>query len=414
MTAVARPMDVAAIRRDFPILSTTVRGRPLVYLDSAATSQKPQVVIDAISSFYCGGNANVHRSVHYLAERATVAFEEARAKVARFVRAPAAESVVWTRGTTESVNLVANAWGDRNVKSGDSILLTEMEHHANLVPWQMLAKRRGARLRFVPITDEGLLDLDAAAARLAERPKLFAFTAKSNVLGTENPVADLCGRARELGVTTFVDAAQTAAHGTADFEGWHCDFLALSSHKALGPMGIGVLVVDPARYGEMDAWQGGGEMIARVRLEESTYAEPPLRYEAGTPAAADAIGFAAAIDYLETIGAARLHEHEALLTRCLLDGLRERGIRAFGPDDASLRAGIVSFEVPGVHPHDVAQFLDAERGIAIRAGHHCAQPLMRRLGVIATCRASFHCYSTEDEVRALVDGLGAVMEYFRR
>lgn len=412
--APAKSFDVEAVRRDFPILATSVRGKPLVYLDSAATSQKPRVVIDAISSFYSGSNANVHRSVHYLAERATVAFEEARARVASFVKAPAPESVVWTRGTTEAVNLAANAWGDRNVKAGDTLLLTESEHHANLVPWQMLAKRRGARLRFVPVTNDGRLDLDAVSARLAEGPKLFAFTAKSNVLGTENPVADLCRAARAAGAVTLVDAAQTVPHGSVDFTALGCDFLAFSAHKALGPMGVGALVVRPEMYDRMDPWQGGGEMIQRVRLEESTYAEPPLRFEAGTPPAADAIGLHAAIDYLERIGPEAIHAHETRLTRLALDLLHEIGVRTIGPADASLRAGIVSFDVPGLHPHDVAQFLDAERGIAIRAGHHCAQPLMRRFGVVATCRASFYLYNTESEVRALADGLRAVMEYFRR
>ena len=415
MTATAsHALDVEAIRRDFPILATTVRGKPLVYLDSAATSQKPQAVIDAITAFYSGMNSNVHRSVHYLAERATVAFEEARVRVAKFVNAPAAENVVWTRGTTEAVNLVAHAWAEPRLAPGDVVLLTEMEHHANLVPWQMLAKRRGAKLRFVPVTDDGLLDLEAAEARLAEGPKLFAFTAKSNVLGTENPVADLCRRARGAGATTFVDAAQTVPHGAVDFDALACDFMAFSAHKALGPMGAGALVVRPGMYERMDAWQGGGEMIQRVRLEESTYAEPPLRFEAGTPAAADAIGLSAALDYLEAAGPARVHEHETRLTRLALDLLAELGVRTFGPADASARAGIVSFEVAGLHPHDVSQFLDVEHGIAIRAGHHCAQPLMRRFGVIATCRASFYLYNTEAEVRALAGAIDAAMRYFRR
>lgn len=407
-------LDVERIRRDFPILAAKVRGRPLVYLDSAATSHKPQQVLDALTDFYASSNANVHRSVHYLAERATVLFEEARARVARFVNAPSAESVVWTRGTTEAVNLAANAWGEKNLAAGDTVLLTEMEHHANLVPWQMLAKRRGLRLRFVPVTDDGLLDLDAAHARLAEGPKLFAFTAKSNVLGTETPVADLCRRAREAGAATLVDAAQSVPHGAVDFQAAGCDFMAFSSHKALGPMGIGALVVRPERYASMVPWQGGGEMIQRVRLEESTYAEPPLRFEAGTPPAADAVAFAAALDYLEAAGPARVHEHETALTGLAMSILKEAGVRVLGPGDPALRAGIVSFEVPGVHPHDVAQFLDAERGIAIRAGHHCAQPLLRRYGLVASCRASFYLYSTEDEVRALGEGIAAVQRFFRR
>jgi cysteine desulfurase/selenocysteine lyase len=289
-----------------------------------------------------------------------------------------------------------------------------MEHHANLVPWQMLAKRTGAKLRFVPISDDGLLDLDAAAARLAESPKLFAFTAKSNVLGTENPVADLCRRARAAGTTTLVDAAQSVPHGAVDFAALGCDFLAFSAHKMLGPMGVGALAVRPEMYDRMDPWQGGGEMIQRVRLEESTYAEPPLRFEAGTPAAADAVALGAAIDYLDAVGPARIHEHETRLTRLALELLADLGVRTLGPADAASRAGIVSFEVPNLHPHDVAQFLDAECGIAIRAGHHCAQPLMRRFGAVATCRASFYLYNTESEVKALADGLSAVMEYFRR
>ena len=331
---------------------------------------------------------------------------------------------MWTRGTTEAVNLVANAWGDGNVKTGDVLLLTEMEHHANLVPWQMLAKRRGAKLRFVPITDDGLLDMDAARARLAEGPKLFAFTAKSNVLGTENPVADLCRMARGAGAATFVDAAQTVPHGGVDVAALGCDFLAFSSHKALGPMGVGALVVRPPMYDRMTPWQGGGEMIQRVRLEESTYAPPPIRFEAGTPSAADAIGLHAALDYLDELGgtvpgsfppsSSPIHDHVTGLTRLALDLLHGLDVRTFGPADASRRSGIVAFEVPGLHPHDVAQFLDARCGIAVRAGHHCAQPLMRRLGVVATCRASFYLYNTESEVRALADGLRAAMEYFRR
>ncbi len=408
-----RTLDVQRLRADFPILATEARGRPLVYLDSAATSQKPRSVIDALVAYYTTSNANVHRSVHHLAERATMQYEEARARVAAFANAAAPEHVVWTRGTTEAVNLVAAAWGRRNLRAGDAVLLTEMEHHSNLVPWQMLAKERNLRLRFVPVTDEGLLDLDAARARLAEGVRLFAFTAKSNVLGTANPTTELCALARANGAVTFVDAAQLAPHGRVDVRALGCDFLAFSAHKMLGPMGVGALVVNPERYDEMDPYQGGGEMIRRVRLEESTYAEPPLRFEAGTPAAGDAIAFAAALDYLEACGLDAVHEHEARLTRLALDLLHEEGVRTFGPADASLRAGIVSFEVPDVHPHDVSTVLDG-RGIAVRAGHHCCQPLMRRLGVVATSRASFYLYNTEDEVRALAAGVRHVREYFGR
>jgi len=421
VTAVARPrtpLDPEALRRDFPILATKARGAPLVYLDSAATSQKPRQVIDALTSFYETSNANVHRSVHYLAERATTQYETARARVGRFVGAKSPEQVVWTRGTTEAVNLLANAWGDRNLAAGDVVLLTEMEHHSNLVPWHMLAARRGVRLRFVPVTDSGELDLDVATERLsaegADRPKLFAFTAKSNVLGTENPVAELCAKAREVGCTTVVDGAQSVPHGPVDVAALGCDFLVFSSHKALGPMGVGCLVAGSTElWARMGPWQGGGEMIRRVRLEESTSAAPPLRYEAGTPSAADAVAFAAALDYLEAANPAAIHEHEVRLTALALELLGELGVRTLGPDDPARRAGIVSFDVPGIHPHDVATLLDG-RGVAVRAGHHCAQPLMRRYGVVATTRASFYLYNTEDEVRALADGVKAAMEYFRR
>ncbi len=406
-------LDIAAIRDDFPILATLARGQPLVYLDSAATSQKPQVVIDALTNYYTTSNANVHRSVHYLAERATMAYEQARASVGRFVNAPAPESVVWTRGTTEAINLVAASWGRGNLRSGDTVLLTEMEHHSNLVPWHLVAKRQGVRLRFVPVTDEGLLDMDAAVQRLDEGPKLLAFTHKSNVLGTENPARELCRLARERGVATLIDGAQSVPHGAVDFQDLGCDFLAFSAHKMLGPMGVGALIVRPERYVEMEPYQGGGEMIRRVKLEESTYADPPLCFEAGTPSAGDAIAFETAIEYLSGHDLGAVHEHEAGLTRLALDLLHEQDIRTFGPDDAHLRAGIVSFEVPGVHPHDVSTLLDG-RGIAVRAGHHCCQPLMRKLGVVATSRASFYLYNTEDEVRAFAEGLRHVRAYFAR
>lgn len=407
------PLDVARIRADFPALSLTPRGRPLVYLDSAATSQKPRQVIDALTRFYTESCANVHRSVHYLAEKATIEFEAARARVATYAGVAAPEQVIWTRGTTEAMNLVANAWGDRNVGPGDTILVTEMEHHANLVPWQMLAKRRGASVRAVPVTDDGELDLAAADSMLAARPKVFAFTAKSNVLGCETPVADLSRRAHAAGCVTVVDGAQAVPHGPVDVAALGCDFFAFSGHKALGPMGAGALIVgDRALYDRMDPWQGGGEMIRRVKIEESSYADPPLRFEAGTPSAADAIALAAALDYLEAAGPEAIHDHEVRLTALALDLLRPLGLRILGPADPVRRAGIVSFDVPGVHPHDVATLLDGH-GIAVRAGHHCAQPLMRRFGSVATTRASFYLYNTEDEVRALADGIRAVKEYFR-
>jgi cysteine desulfurase / selenocysteine lyase len=415
---IAPALDVAAIRRDFPILATKARGHDLVYLDSAATSQKPRQVIEALTDFYATSCANVHRSVHYLAERATTRFEEARARVARFVGAAQPEQVIWTRGTTEAINLVANAWGERNLRPGDVVLVTEMEHHSNLVPWHLLAKRRGLRVRAVPVTEDGELDAAAAFALLegpaAERPKLFAFTAKSNVLGSSPPTEELCRRARAAGCVTVVDGAQAVPHGPVDVRALGCDFFAFSSHKALGPMGVGCLVVGREElWAAMDPWQGGGEMIRRVRIDESTYAEPPLRWEAGTPSAADAIAFVAAMDYLERTGPAAIHAHEVRLTALALELLGRVGVRILGPADPERRAGIVAFDVEGAHPHDVAALLDS-RGIAVRAGHHCAQPLMRRFGVQATTRASFYLYNTEDEVRALADGVRAAMEYFRR
>ena len=418
----APQLDVDAIRADFPILQTQVHGRPLVYLDSAATSQKPRSVIDAITNFYCTTNANVHRSPHWLGQQATEQYEGARARMARAVNAWAPESVVWVRGTTEAINLAATALGAKSLNADDTILLTEMEHHSNLVPWQILAKRMDLKLRFVPVTDEGRLDLEAAQTLLAEGPKVFAFTAKSNVLGTESPVATLCGWARDAGAISVVDGAQALPHGAVDVQALGCDLFACSAHKGLGPMGIGALIVRPETYDRMGVYQGGGEMIRRVRLEESSFAEPPLRYEAGTPSVADVVGFHAALDYLEAVGPDKIHAHETRLTRLCLDLLHERGIRTFGPDDASERAGVVSFAVPDVHPrsampyvhpHEVAQYLDG-LGIAVRAGHHCAQPLMKRMGVMATARASFYLYNTEQEVRQLADGIVQTQEYFGR
>ena len=408
----AAPLDVERIRRDFPILATEIGGRPIAYLDNAATSQKPQSVIDALTDFYASANSNVHRSVHTLAGRATERYERARERVARFVGAGDDHCVVWTRGTTEAVNLIAHAWGNANVGRDDTVLLTEMEHHSNLVPWQLLAQRTGARLAFVPITDEGRLDVARAHELIAARPRVFSFTAKSNVLGTSNPVRELCTAAREHGVTTFVDGAQLLPHGRADVVGLGCDFLAFSSHKMLGPMGIGALVGRRETLDAMDPFMGGGDMIRRVKPESSSYAKAPLRFEAGTPSAADAVAFAAALDYLEDVGPAAIHAHETRLTRLALDLLAGLGVPTFGPDDAAERAGIVSFDTPGIHPHDVSTMLD-RRGVAVRAGHHCCQPLMRRLGVVATSRASFYLYNTEDEVHRLADGLAEAIEFFR-
>lgn len=407
------PLDPHALRADFPILAREVHGRPLVYLDNAATSQKPQQVLDALTGYYTDANSNVHRSPHYLGQVATDLYEGARARVARHVNAPSNECVVWTRGTTEAINLVAAGWGRRHVGPGDTLLVTEMDHHSNLVPWHLLAEETGARIDFVPVTDDGRLDLEVAHAKLAASPKLFAFNAKSNVLGTENPYRELCAAAREHGVVTMLDAAQALPHTPLDFQAAGCDFMAFSSHKALGPMGIGNLIVHPDRFDELGPYQGGGEMITHVAVDRSTYAEPPLRYEAGTPSVGDAVGFHAALDYLADVGLARIHDHETRLTALALELVHDLGIQTYGPADPAERAGIVSFAIEGAPAHDVATLLDGH-GIAVRAGHHCAEPLMTRFGITATARASFYLYNTEDEVRAFADALSQVQAMFRR
>ena len=407
------PLDAAKLRQDFPILATEVHGRPLVYLDNAASSQKPRQVLDAMTAYYCESNANVHRSPHYLGQVATDLYEGARARVARHVNAHATECVVWTRGTTEAINLVAAGWGRRNVSAGDTLLVTEMDHHSNLVPWHMLAKETGAQIDFVPVTDDGRLDLEVALAKLAQGPKLFAFNAKSNVLGTENPYQQLCAAARHHGVVTMLDAAQALPHAPLDFQAAGCDFMGFSSHKALGPMGIGNLIVHPDRFDELGPYQGGGEMIAHVSVDHSTYAAPPLRYEAGTPSVADTVGFHAALDYLEAVGPDRIHDHETRLTALALELMADLDVVTYGPADPAERAGIVSFAVPGAGAHDVATLLDGH-GIAVRAGHHCAEPLMTRFGIDSTARASFYLYNTEDEVRAFVDALRQVQALLER
>ncbi len=400
--AAAPALDTARIRRDFPILAPRPGLPPLVYLDNAATSQKPRAVIHRIVRYYEEENANVHRGLHRLAETATRAYEESRAAVARFCRAPGPDHVVFTRNSTEALNLVARAWGGDRIGPGDEVLATVMEHHSNLVPWQELCRARGAHLRLVPITDEGTLDLESYRRLLGPRTRLVAFTAKSNVLGTENPVAALAAEARAAGARVVVDAAQAAPTGDVDLLGWGADFVAFSGHKMCGPMGIGVLALSGRARDELPPFLHGGEMVRRVTAESATWNDAPWRWEAGTPSVADAVGLEAAIEYLEGVGFAAIREHERRLTaRCmdLLAGLG--GIRVFGPPDPAARPGIVSFWMDDVHPHDLAQLLDAD-GVAIRAGHHCAQPLMARHGVVATARASFYLYNTEEEVDALV------------
>ncbi len=405
---VARPS--ARWRSDFPILATTVRGKPLIYLDNAATSQKPRQVIGAVSDFYGSENANIHRGVHRLSEQATAQFEAVREKVARFLGASAAAEIVFTSGTTASINLVAQSWGRGTLRPGDEVLVTAMEHHSNLVPWQLLCEQTGAVLRALPVTDPGELDLEALGGLLGERTRIVAVTHVSNVLGTVNPVRQLAERARAVGAVTVVDGAQSAPHLAVDVQALGCDFFAFSGHKLFGPTGVGVLYGRAALLERMPPWQGGGSMIASVGLSRSTYAPPPARFEAGTPPIAEVIGLGAAIDYIEGIGLEAIGAWEHRLLQRALEVVGDApGVRLMG--SPAHRASVLSFVVDGVHPHDVAAVLDDE-GIAVRAGHHCAQPLMERLGVPATIRASFAFYNLMDEVDALGRGLYRVREVF--
>lgn len=405
-------LDLHRIRQDFPILGRQVRpGVPLVYLDSTATSQKPLAVIQAMDDFYRRSNANIHRGVHALAEEATALYEQARQKVARFVGAPSAEQIIFTRNTTEAINLVAYAWGRANLRPGDTILLTEMEHHSNLVPWQMLASERSLNLEFVPVTEAGLLDLEAYRRLLERSPKLVAFTHMSNVLGTINPVEEMTQLAHAAGAIVLVDGAQSVPHLPVNVQALDVDFLAFSAHKMLGPTGIGVLYGKRALLEAMPPFLGGGDMIKSVRLREFTPNSLPHKFEAGTPAIAEAIGFAAAIDYLEGIGMDAIAAHERELIAYALERLSEvPGLRLFGPA-AEHKGGVAAFTLEGVHPHDVAQILDTV-GVAVRAGHHCAQPLHEKFGLTATTRASFYLYSLPEEVDALVNGLYRVKDVF--
>ena len=411
MTATAAPeLDVGQLRKDFPILSERVRGKPLVYLDNAATSQKPRSVIDAVSRFYGTENANIHRGVHFLSERATLAYEAVRARVARFLNASSSDEIVFTSGTTEAVNLVAQSWGRSVVRAGDELLVTAMEHHSNLVPWQLLAAQTGAIVRAVPITDAGELDLDAFDRLLTDRTRLLAITYVSNALGTVNPVRALVAHARQRGLVTLVDGAQSVPHLTVDVQALDCDFFAFSGHKVYGPTGVGVLYGRAALLERMPPWQGGGDMIEAVTLEASTFAPPPARFEAGTPKIAQVIGLGAALDYVAAVGLAPIGAREDELLAYATDRVSGlEGIRLIGT--ARHKAAVLSFVVEGVHPHDVAAVLDDE-GVAIRAGHHCAQPVMSRFGVPATVRASFAFYNTREEIDTLIRGLGRVRTLF--
>jgi len=403
-------VDWKAVREDFPILDQNVHGHPLVYFDNAATTQKPRAVVEALRSYYEHDNANVHRGLHELSSRATEAYEAARARVAQYLGATSADEIVFTRGTTESINLVAQAWGGKFVRAGDVILLTEMEHHSNLVPWQILAERIGARLRFVPVRDDGTLGLERLDQLLTPEVKLFAFTHVSNSLGTINPVAELCAKARAVGAVTLVDAAQSAGHMPVNVVELGCDFLAFSGHKMCAPTGSGALYGRAEILDATPPWHGGGEMIVSVTLEKSSFKKPPHRFEAGTPNIAGAIGLAAAIDYLEGIGRSAIAEHDAQLTSYALDHFADLpGMRILGPSGE--RGAILGFVMEGVHPHDLTTFAD-QRGLALRGGHHCNQPLMRRFGLPGTTRASFYFYNTTAEIDRMIDILREAAHFF--
>jgi cysteine desulfurase/selenocysteine lyase len=405
-----RPVDWQALRKDFPILDQQVHGHPLIYFDNAATTQKPRPVVDALRSYYEHDNANVHRGLHELSSRATEAYEGARARVAQYLGAASPDEIVFTRGTTESINLVAQAWGGKFLRADDVVLLTEMEHHSNLVPWQLLAERTGARLRFVPVRDDGTLALEQLEQLLTPEVKLFAFTHVSNSLGTINPVAELCRKAREAGAVTLIDAAQSAGHLPIDVRELGCDFLAISGHKMCGPTGSGALYGRAEILDAMPPWHGGGEMIVSVTLEKSSFKKAPHRFEAGTPNIAGAIGLAAAIDYIERIGRSVIFEHDAQLTNYAIERFAELpGVRILGP--AGERGTIVGFVMEAAHPHDLTTFAD-QRGLALRGGHHCNQPLMRRFGLPGTTRASFYFYNTKEEIDRMIDILRDAARFF--
>ncbi|WP_343233021.1 cysteine desulfurase [Miltoncostaea marina] len=404
-------MDVPAVRADFPILGRRVHGAPLVYLDSAATSQKPVQVLEAMDAYYRETNANVHRGVYELAAEATARYEAGRDAVARLVAAPR-DTVVFTKNASEAINLVAWAWGVRNLREGDEVLVTEMEHHSNIVPWQIVAGITGATVRFVPVTPRGELDLDALREMLTERTRMVGVVHVSNVLGTINPVAEIAAMAHAAGALVTVDGSQSVPHMPVDVPSLGCDFFAFTGHKMLGPTGIGCLVGRAELLESMEPFLGGGEMISNVSVEGSSWAEVPWKFEAGTPPIAEAIGLGAAAEYLMGVGPEAVRAHEIALTAHMLAALSEvDGITVYGPTDPETRGGAVSFSLPDLHPHDLAQLVDQE-GVCVRAGHHCAKPLMRVLGVGATARASTYLYNSHDEIDALVRALGTARRAF--
>jgi len=408
--ATAAKLDVAALRKDFPILSRTVRGRPLVYLDNAATTQKPQCVLEAILAYYRNDNANIHRGVHELSERATEAYEAARGKLRRFLNAESTQEIVFVRGATEGINLVAQSWGRTAVGPGDEIILSHLEHHSNIVPWQMLREEKGALIRVIPVFDDGELDIEAYERMLGPRTKIVAVTHVSNALGTITPVRRIIEMARRWGAAVLIDGAQAVAHLRVDVRELDCDFYVLSGHKLYGPTGIGVLYGKAERLEAMPPYQGGGDMIESVTFERTTYNALPYKFEAGTPHIAGAVGLGAAVDYLEQIGLESIAAHEHELVDYATQALGEvPGRKILGT--AREKAAVISFTLEGVHPHDVGTVLD-QQGIAVRTGHHCAQPVMERFGVPATTRASFALYNTREEVDALLAGLRYVREVF--
>jgi cysteine desulfurase/selenocysteine lyase len=403
--------DWAALRAEFPILNQQVHGKPLIYFDNAATSQKPRAVIDALVHYYEHDNANVHRGIHELSNRATHAFEAARARTAKFINARSADEIIWTRGTTEGINLIANTWGAKHLKPGDVILLTEAEHHSNIVPWQLLAQRTGAKVAYIPVTgDEGTLDLSKLDTLFTSQVKLLSMVHISNSMGVVNPVAELCARARRLGIVTVVDGAQSAGHMPVDVQAIGCDFFAFSGHKICGPTGIGALWGRPELLDAMAPYQGGGEMILSVGYQKTEYKKAPHRFEAGTPDISGPVGLHAAMDYLDSIGRENIWKHDQELANHAFDQLAAlKNIRLFGPKTG--RAGLVSFLINDVHAHDVVMLAD-QAGVALRGGHHCTQPLMHKLGVESTARASFYFYNTRDEVDRFVEVVKEIQKFF--
>ena len=411
---IGRMLDVEAVRADFPILSRKINDRPLVYLDNAATTQKPRQVIAAITNFYEQTNSNVHRGVHTLSIEATDAYELARTKVAKFINAPRPETVIWTRNTSESLNLVAATWANAHVGEGDNIVITAMEHHSNIVPWQQLAARKNAELRYLAVGKDGLLDMANIESIIDSRTKIVSVTHVSNVLGTVNPVAELANRAHEVGAVILIDAAQSVPHMPVDVQAIDADFLCFSAHKMLGPTGIGVLYGKYDLLDEMPPYMFGGDMILEVTYEDATWNDLPYKFEAGTPNIADAIATGAAVDYLSELGMENVWEHEQQLTAYGMDQISSLNhITIFGPEDPALKGGVISFVHDKIHPHDLGTALD-QQGIAIRTGHHCAMPLVRSYGVVAAARASFYVYNTKTEIDALVDGIRETERYFVR